>query len=49
MDFNLFFNFDIVGPGDYSPEKAMFLLQKALQFTFGLRSPINRTNDVPGK
>jgi len=49
MNFYLFFNFDIVGPGEYSPEKAMLLLQKALQFSFGLRPPMNRTSDIPGK
>jgi len=38
-----------LGPGEYNPEKTMLLLEKALQFTFGLRPPLNRSNDVPGK
>lgn len=37
------------GPGEYSPEKAMLLLEKALRFTFGLRTSMNRPNDIPGK
>lgn len=36
------------GPGEYSPEKAMILFERALQFTFGLRPPINSCNDTPG-
>lgn len=43
--FNIFFK----GPGTYSPEKAMLLLEKALQFTFGLRTNVSRPNDIPGK
>lgn len=43
------FNIWFKGPGEYSPEKAMLLLEKALQFTFGLRTNINRSNDIPGK
>lgn len=43
------FNIWFKGPGEYSPEKAMLLLEKALRFTFGLRTSINRPDDIPGK
>lgn len=43
------FNIWFKGPGEYSPEKAMLLLEKALLFTFGLRTNINKSNDIPGK
>lgn len=36
------------GPGEYNPEKTMLLLEKALQFTFGLRTNIDRPNNIPG-
>lgn len=43
------FNICFKGPGEYSPEKAMLLLEKALQFTFGLRTSTNRPDVIPGK
>ena len=39
----------IKGPGEYSPEKAAMIWQNALQFTFGMRPPMDKCNDVPGK